>query len=63
MTLLPHRTAYPGRVIVLDAGDLIQGSPFVLRDTDYFTPSWQIVPQEAADAVRAVFARRKEPPE
>ena len=34
-----------------------------LRDTDYFTPSWQIVPQEAADAVRAVFARREEPPE
>lgn len=35
----------------------------VLRDTDYFTPSWQIVPQEAADAVRAAFARREEPPE
>jgi 2',3'-cyclic-nucleotide 2'-phosphodiesterase/3'-nucleotidase len=35
----------------------------MLRDTDYFTPSWQIVPPEAADAVRAAFAPREESPE
>ncbi|UCF41489.1 MAG: 5'-nucleotidase C-terminal domain-containing protein [Gemmatimonadota bacterium] len=35
----------------------------VLRDTTYFTPSWRIVPPEAAAAVRAAFAPREESPE
>ena len=44
------RAAYPGQVIVVDAGDLIQGSPFA----SFFAREQEVDPNPVIDALNAV---------